>query len=61
MGAGCSPIYSWNFGDGSGATSLANPTHSYANSQVGVTETVTLVASNSAGSHTYTLTIGPLN
>jgi PKD repeat protein len=44
--SGCNPIWSWTFGDGSGVSSLQNPTYVY--SKKG-DYTVKLVVSNSAG------------
>lgn len=55
--AGCPLTYSWNFGDGAGASSTStvqNPTHEY-QAQGGFT--ITLVVSNSAGSSTRSKTI----
>jgi PKD repeat protein len=43
----CNPIWSWNFGDGSGASSAQHPTHIFTKRD---TYTVTLVVSNDAGS-----------
>jgi Flp pilus assembly protein TadG len=50
----CNPIWSWSFGDGSGASSLQNPTYLY-NSQG--TFTVTLVVTNSVGTSQKTRTV----
>jgi Flp pilus assembly protein TadG len=50
----CAPIWSWNFGDGAGASSLQNPTKTY--SQRG-RYTVTLAVSNSEGESTRSVTI----
>ena len=49
----CSLTWSWNFGDGAGdsTSTLQDPTHMY---QSQGTYTVTLVASNTAGSATRT-------
>ncbi len=46
--------YTWNFGDGSAASSETNPSHSYAADGV---YTVTLTANNICGSHVTTQTI----
>jgi hypothetical protein len=46
---GCDPIWSWNFGDGSGASSMANPTYIYVSSSPPGGFTVTLTVTNSAG------------
>jgi Flp pilus assembly protein TadG len=43
---GCNPIWSWTFGDGSGVSSLQNPTYVYTKKG---DYTVSLVVSNSAG------------
>ncbi len=52
---GTQPItYAWDFGDGVGTSTLANPTYTYA--EVG-TYTVTLVATNPGGSSTVTHTV----
>jgi PKD repeat protein len=56
--AACNPVWSWNFGDGSGASSAQNPTYVWNSSG---TYTVTLVASNSAGSSTKTKTVNVTN
>ena len=46
---GCNPIWSWNFGDGSGTSSLANPTYLYVAASPPGGFTVTLTVTNSAG------------
>jgi len=46
--------YSWDFGDGSSASTEINPTHTYATTG---TYTVTLIASNNCGSDTATTSI----
>ncbi|HOY05706.1 MAG TPA: PKD domain-containing protein [Saprospiraceae bacterium] len=46
--------YSWNFGDGSAASTQANPVHTYATDG---TYTVTLTATNACGSSTTTHTV----
>lgn len=53
--AGCTPIWSWNFGDGLGVSSAQNPTYVYgkANSDPGFL--VTLSASNGGGTSTATV------
>jgi PKD repeat protein len=50
----CNPIWSWNFGDGSGASSAQNPTHIYTKKGL---YTVELTASNTMGSDTHTVQI----
>jgi PKD repeat protein len=50
----CNRIWSWNFGDGAGTSSLQNPIYQYQNQG---DYTVTLVASNTGGSSTKTLVI----
>jgi PKD repeat protein len=57
MSAGCNPIWSWNFGDGSGTSSLQNPTYLYTTANTSPGFTVTLVASNSAGSSSKSVVI----
>jgi PKD repeat protein len=51
----CNPIWSWNFGDGSGQSSQQNPTYVYSLWQGEPGFTVTLVASNLAGNSTYSI------
>lgn len=46
--------YSWDFGDGSPASTAANPTHTYANNG---TYTVTLTVTNECGTDTFTTTV----
>ena len=55
-GAGCNPIWSWNFGDGSGASSLQHPVYVYANSS---RKNVTLSVSNVAGNSSITIEVRP--
>ena len=53
--AGTSTYYSWNFGDGSTASSVENPTHSFTNpGSYSVTLTSTLVGWNTTCTQTYT-------
>jgi PKD repeat protein len=54
MDSWCSPVWSWNFGDGSGASSLQNPFYVYASSNTSPGFTITLTVSNSSGSSTTT-------
>lgn len=42
----CEPIWSWNFGDGAGTSSLVNPVYVYTNSNTSPGFTVTLTVSN---------------
>lgn len=53
----CSPIWSWSFGDGAGTSSNASPTYTYTKASKGTTRVVTLVASNSGGNSTYSVSI----
>jgi len=55
--AACNPTWSWNFGDSSGLSPDANPTHSYSNANKNSTRRVTLVASNLGGQSTATFDI----
>jgi PKD repeat protein len=57
MTSGCEPIWSWNFGDGSGTSSLQNPSYLYVSSNSTPGFTVSLTASNSAGSSTTTVVL----
>ena len=50
MTPACDPIWSWNFGDGSGVSSAQNPTYVYGTSNTNPGYTVTLSVSNTAGS-----------
>jgi PKD repeat protein len=52
----CGPIWSWNFGDGSGASSQQHPTYTYGNAS---SKNVTLTVSNSAGTHSVTKSVKP--
>jgi len=61
MAAGCGTIWSWSFGDGSGSSSLQNPTYVYNTSNTSPGFTVTLVASNSKGNSTATRVIPVTN
>lgn len=54
----CDPIWSWSFGDGSGASSLPNPSYLYDKKGP---YTVTLVVSNSMGQSTATRSIDVSN
>jgi Flp pilus assembly protein TadG len=54
--AGCNPIWSWNFGDGSGASSAQYPLYEYANSS---RKNVTLTVSNVAGNNSITIEVRP--
>jgi Flp pilus assembly protein TadG len=54
MIAGCNPIWSWNFGDGSGSSSFQNPTYIYGTASHPHQFTITLVVSNNAGQDTHT-------
>ena len=45
----CSPTWSWNFGDSTGTSSVANPTYTYTVASKRTTRRVTLVASNFGG------------
>ncbi len=60
MTAACNPIWSWTFGDGSGVSSAENPSYIYATSKTNPGYTVTLSASNTAGSNSYSIVI-PVN
>jgi Flp pilus assembly protein TadG len=53
---GCNPIWSWNFGDGSGASSAQHPLYQYANSS---RKNVTLSVSNVAGNSSITIEVRP--
>lgn len=52
----CDPIWSWNFGDGSGASSDQDPVKVYGNSSP---KNVTLTVSNSEGTSTVTKSVRP--
>jgi Flp pilus assembly protein TadG len=54
---GCNPVWSWNFGDGLGKSSLQNPTYVYGSSNDDPGFLVTLVASNLGGKSTYTVRV----
>lgn len=56
--ATCTPIWSWNFGDGSGASSARNPSHIFTKKGL---YTVELSVSNSMGSDTHTVQINVTN
>jgi PKD repeat protein len=47
--AACNPTWSWNFGDSTGTSSVANPTYTYTVASDKKTRTVTLLASNLGG------------
>lgn len=53
--------YSWDFGDGTGTSNLANPLYSYATDNATHTYTVTLIVANDCGTDTAvtTVTVGP--
>jgi Flp pilus assembly protein TadG len=51
---GCNNAWSWNFGDGAGSSTAQNPQYQYQSQD---DYTVTLVASNSAGSSTKSLVV----
>jgi Flp pilus assembly protein TadG len=53
---GCNPIWSWNFGDGSGASSAQHPVYTYGNSS---RKNVTLTVSNLAGNNSITIRVDP--
>lgn len=57
MPAYCNPIWSWTFGDGSGVSSAENPTYVYATSKTNPGYTVTLAASNAAGSNSFSVVV----
>lgn len=57
MIAGCSPIWSWNFGEPGGTSSNQNPTYVFQTPKTNPGWTVTLIASNSVGSSTKTLVV----
>lgn len=57
MTAGCSPVWSWSFGDGSGTSSLKNPTYVYAKQNTNPGFQVTLVVTNSLGNATHSVFI----
>ena len=57
MTTGCETIWSWNFGDGSGSSSLQHPTYVYATASFPGTFAVTLSVSNSAGQDTATVQV----
>jgi Flp pilus assembly protein TadG len=54
MDSWCHPIWSWNFGDGSGASSLQNPTYVYGAANTNPGFTITLTVSNVSGTSTRT-------
>jgi len=53
---GCGNVWSWNFGDGAGASSAQNPAYTYGASK---TYTVKLVVTNNAGSDTVQKSVKP--
>jgi Flp pilus assembly protein TadG len=61
MSADCQPIWSWNFGDAGGQSSIASPTYKYTTANADPGFLVTLIASNSAGSSTATLRLKVTN
>ncbi|MEJ7803381.1 MAG: PKD domain-containing protein [Thermomicrobiales bacterium] len=54
----CNPIWSWNFGDGSGASSAQNPSHIYTKKG---NYTVELSVSTTLGTDTHTVVINVTN
>lgn len=54
----CNPIWSWNFGDGAGTSSLPNPSKTYSSRGV---YTVTLAVSNTEGESTKSVVITVCN
>jgi len=48
----CNPIWTWNFGDGAGTSSLFSPQYVYLAANTSPGFTVTLTASNDAGQDT---------
>ena len=59
--ASCHPIWSWTFGDGSGVSSAENPSYIYATSKMNPGYTVTMSASNDAGSSSFSVVIPVTN
>lgn len=57
MLAHCAPVWSWNFGDGAGTSSLQDPTYVYTKQKAYPGYLVTLVVTNSAGYDTATVSI----
>jgi PKD repeat protein len=55
----CHPIWSWNFGDGAGTSSLVDPVYVYNTANTSPGFTVTLTVSTDAGntSSTYILRV----
>ncbi len=51
---GCTPIWSWNFGDGLGVSSQQNPSYVYGKGNSDPGFLVTLSASNGGGTSTAT-------
>jgi Flp pilus assembly protein TadG len=60
MSAGCGPVWSWNFGDGAGTSSLQHPTYVYAKKKPYPGYEVTLVVTNSMGYDTFSVYV-PVN
>jgi Flp pilus assembly protein TadG len=57
MTAGCNPVWSWNFGEGAGTTSIQHPTYFYSKHNTSPGYTVTLVVTNTAGTSTFSLIV----
>lgn len=57
MTSGCAPVWSWSFGDGSGTSSLQNPTYVYSKQNTNPGFQVTLVVTNSLGTDTHSVLI----
>lgn len=53
----CNPIWSWNFGDGAGTSSLVNPQYLYLSANTSPGFTVTLTASNDGGNTSATFVL----
>jgi Flp pilus assembly protein TadG len=56
----CNPIWSWNFGDGAGTSSLINPLYVYHTANTSPGFEVTLTVSNDAGEDSYNVIL-PVN
>lgn len=53
----CHPVWAWDFGDGTPASSVENPSHVFPSTKSGKTVTVTLTVTNDAGSNSTTVDI----